>query len=210
MTRALLNPRQEAHFLRNVRVTESGCWEWTKVLSADGYPLTGQRIGGQRLTRFAYRLAYIHWVGEIPAGYQLDHVCHSQALAAGSCRGGKDCMHRRCVNPAHLEPVTVAENARRNAHSMKERCPQGHTYDKENTYVGTDGRACRVCQRAHQRAYKVRKTGGAWGLPYKDRTHCPYGHPYDEVNTYMHDGKRSCRTCMKHRHKEWRARQRPA
>ncbi|MGH9151353.1 MAG: HNH endonuclease [Acidimicrobiales bacterium] len=38
-----------------------------------------------------------------PEGLTLDHLCRD----------------RRCVNPAHLEPVTVAENLRRGHRARK-------------------------------------------------------------------------------------------
>lgn len=45
----------------------------------------------------AHRVAYELWVGPIPEGMELDHRCKVRA----------------CINPAHLEPVTHAENMRR-------------------------------------------------------------------------------------------------
>lgn len=54
----------------------------------------------------AYRVVYELAVGPIPAGLVLDHLCRVIA----------------CVNPAHLEPVTHAENVRRGAaHRAKAR-----------------------------------------------------------------------------------------
>lgn len=45
----------------------------------------------------AHRLIYTMLIGEIPEGMVLDHLCRN----------------RRCVNPHHLEPVTVKENTHR-------------------------------------------------------------------------------------------------
>jgi hypothetical protein len=54
------------------------------------------------------------------------------------------------VNPAHLEPVTRAENNRRKAAAIT-RCPQGHEYTPENSYrpPGTPNRRfCAACRHA--------------------------------------------------------------
>jgi hypothetical protein len=52
---------------------------------------------GKGGARSAHRFYYEQHVGPIPEGLQLDHLCRNT----------------RCVNPAHLEPVTGAENMRR-------------------------------------------------------------------------------------------------
>lgn len=57
----------------------------------------------------AHRAAHELWIGAIPDGYTVDHLCHNDDLL---CVGGR-CPHRRCVEPSHLEAVTSAENNRR-------------------------------------------------------------------------------------------------
>jgi len=81
------------------------CWTWTGTQDGKGYG----RIGYQGGFAKAHRAAYELLVGPIPPGLTLDHLCHDAAI----CRGGISCPHRACVNPAHLEPVTNAENLRR-------------------------------------------------------------------------------------------------
>lgn len=81
-------------FLTYIEKTET-CWLWRGTLTWDGYGLfrdKGRRSG-------AHRFAYEFFVGPIPDGFQIDHLCRV----------------RHCVNPAHLEPVTPAENTRRSA-----------------------------------------------------------------------------------------------
>lgn len=150
-------PNVVARFWAKVRRTD-GCWLWTGGTSTDGY---GSFWAGRRSVR-AHRFAYELEVGPIPEGLDLDHTC----CQPDRCDGGRRCPHRRCVNPAHLEPVTNAENARRGhaGHHMRTRprashCPHNHEYTPENTRVrrtrsGT-ARACRTCEAN----YRAGRTG---------------------------------------------------
>ena len=69
------------------------CWIWRGTILKIGYGSCSYR---HRAT-YAHRIAYEIYVGPIPRGLELDHLCRVT----------------RCVNPAHLEPVTHAENMRR-------------------------------------------------------------------------------------------------
>ena len=133
---------------------ETGCWIWQRALDRDGY-------GVMQATRrdSAHRVAYLAFIGPIPDGRVLDHTCHSTDR---TCPGGNDCLHRRCVNPAHLEPVTPGENTQRGTspsalNARKTHCHRGHEFTPENTYVWSGGRSCRACQRLAVAAYKIRK-----------------------------------------------------
>lgn len=113
------------------------CVPWPGAIDHDGYP-TSIRLGGSRPRpmRHIYKLV----VGPIPAGLHLDHLCHTFDL---SCAGGPGCLHRRCVNPAHLEPVTPTENAKRGAPARAEVCKRGHAAWGRRPNTGR--RYCRVC-----------------------------------------------------------------
>lgn len=88
-------PTTEQQFWEKVNKTDS-CWLWTGGVGR-GYGIfyRGADRGGSFTV--AHRYAYEALVGPIPAGLTLDHLCRV----------------RGCVNPAHLEPVTQAENVRR-------------------------------------------------------------------------------------------------
>lgn len=132
----------------------SGCWLWTSAIS-HGYGVLGR---GTRLEGnvFAHRLSFETLVSVVPSHLELDHLCRV----------------RCCVNPAHLEPVTHAENIRRGMaptsvaarHASMTHCPAGHPYDAANTYLRSDRwtfRACRKCVARRQRERTQRKRAAA-------------------------------------------------
>lgn len=128
-------------FLTKTNRTES-CWLWEGGKTKGGYGT----FKFQRRTVMAHRFAYESFVGTIPEGLHLDHLCRV----------------RHCVNPAHLEPVANRENVLRGdtipaRNAVKTHCPQGHEYSEVNTYIHPDGRrTCRMCQQRHDSLYKAR------------------------------------------------------
>jgi HNH endonuclease len=120
------------------------CWPW-KAFTRGGYGRF--TVGGENLQ--AHRVAYTLAVGPIPDGLQIDHMCHRPE----DCAGGNDCPHRRCCNPAHLEPATSRDNSLRGGNacavnSRRTRCKNGHKFTPENTYITKKGhRVCRECRR---------------------------------------------------------------
>lgn len=115
-------------FMSFVEAQEDGCWAWRGDLQRNGYGSFTSRGTSYRAHRFAYEM----FVGAIPDGLQLDHLCRV----------------RHCVNPEHLEPVTARENARR---AMRTHCTHGHEFTSENTYVHDGKRYCRECRRTRNR-----------------------------------------------------------
>lgn len=106
------------------------CLIWTGALS-DGYGYFG--VDGKMVR--VHRWAYENWVGPIPAGLELDHVCRVPA----------------CANPLHLEPVTHAENMRRSevgqyqqdpnwqGRTPKTHCPHGHECEAKRANLRAQG-----------------------------------------------------------------------
>lgn len=82
----------------------SGCWLWSAYLSA-GDRHTGGGYGkfwdGKRVG-MAHRVSYEHFVGPVPEGLVLDHLCEVRA----------------CVNPRHLQPVSRLVNMHRGVLSL--------------------------------------------------------------------------------------------
>lgn len=144
----------ERLFRRTLR-EPGGCWLWTGALDGQGYGRI--RIAGR--TVITHRLAYELMVQAIPPGAQLDHLCHTHDE---SCPGGLDCGHRRCINPAHLEPVTTAENTRRGRPASKSHCVRGHLLAGDNVRISVSAkgyrrRVCRACAAARAKAWHEAK-----------------------------------------------------
>jgi HNH endonuclease len=89
----------------------------------------------------AHRVAFSLWVGPIPEGMTVDHICRN----------------RKCQNPNHLRLLSNLDNARDNGQSRKTHCPRGHEYSPENTWVDPDGaRRCRECARIVKREWTAK------------------------------------------------------
>ena len=73
-----------------IRDEESGCLLYTKALDKDGY----SRISLQGNKGLGSRVVYEQHYGTIPAGYEVDHICHV----------------RRCIEPMHLRALTHRDN----------------------------------------------------------------------------------------------------
>lgn len=71
-----------------------GCWLWNGKLDRDGHG----RVTYKGIARSTHSLVYQLIVGAVPVPpLQIDHLCRV----------------RRCVNPDHMEAVTVALNLQR-------------------------------------------------------------------------------------------------
>ena len=116
------------------RIDASGdCWLWTGPKHGDsegpsGYGNVSKR--GPMRGMLAHRAVWSQLVGD--PGPCLDHRC----------------LNKLCVNPDHLEPVTLAENTRRQWPAKKTHCVHGHS----DWRIKVDGwRSCRTCARERQR-----------------------------------------------------------
>ena len=146
----------EAVMQRVDQRADNECWPWLGVVRDAGYGTFSRRVDGRVTSAPAHRLVYELLVGPIPPGLQLDHTCHDAEICGGPCE------HRRCCNPAHLEAVSPAENARRSAPAIrrsspnraKTHCPQGHAYEGDNLIETNGHRYCRTCRDLRNRKRK--------------------------------------------------------
>lgn len=146
-------PIEERFWKHVMPEPNSGCWLWTGALQEGGY--SKFREGPGKKSIYGHRLSYELFNGPIPEGLTIDHKCRV----------------RSCVNPAHLEAVTMRENVLRGTSIMAENakkthCKRGHALDAENTEIRKNGqRACRACIKE---AYVRRRDSGELSA-YKQR-----------------------------------------
>ncbi len=143
----MMSPRDLRRFVSFIHIDDrKSCWEWAGTLSPDGY---GHFFHNERTSR-AHRVAYEIFKEPIPPTLTIDHLCRN----------------RKCVNPWHLEAVSIRENTLRGegrtaVNASKTHCKHGHLFDAENTYYdtsrGSPMRVCRECQRRRSLDYYHRK-----------------------------------------------------
>lgn len=135
-------------FWDKVEMLDNGCWQWTAARGGTGYGHF--KLDGK--VRAAHALTYELFVGPVPDGLVLDHLCRNRA----------------CCNPQHLEAVTHKVNILRGENycaeqARKTRCVNGHEFTPENTSVRIDsksGRRCKSCQRDAVARYRKRRRTG--------------------------------------------------
>lgn len=119
-------------------VEVDGCWLWQGA-KTEGYGRVQLRKGTP--IGLTHRAAYELFVGPVPAGLHLDHLCRQRA----------------CLRPDHLEPVTTRVNTLRGVglsaiNAQKTECKRGHSFTPENTRLHAGRRYCRACAAMHNAA----------------------------------------------------------
>lgn len=134
-----------ARFSEKVIIDKNNCLTWIGALDTNGYgTFTRRRL--KRHTWSTHIAIYNHYIGPIPKGLQLDHLCRNRA----------------CVNVEHLEAVTPRVNTLRgnNAaaiNARKTECVRGHVLLGENLFICAGRRRCRACWKMHDLSTKERK-----------------------------------------------------
>lgn len=130
--------------LERIKIDElTLCWNWTRRVENNGYA----RAAKNRRSVYAHRLSYETFVGEIPTGLQIDHLCRN----------------RKCVNPAHLEPVTGSVNVRRSPVHIsalwraRKTCSKGHEWTGTKTTQSRTFRVCQTCDAEKHRLIREKK-----------------------------------------------------
>lgn len=182
------------------------CWEWKGRIGNSGYGAV--YFNGTTCT--AHRAVYEILEGEIPGEMQLNHLCHNRD---NNCKGGRTCLHRRCVNPSHMSLLTPKENllldnTASTINSKKTHCINGHEFTPENTRIsystGSKVRFCKECDktsavRQKEQRRKIMEEGGENLDPRTlGKTHCRNGHELtDDTIKYNNKGYYYCTICEK-------------
>jgi hypothetical protein len=127
---------------------DSPCIFWPGMINQNGYGRAC--MGGNR---YAHVLVWEKNVGPVPADKCLDHLCRN----------------RSCVNPAHLEVVTIRENTLRGVgptaiNAKKTHCVRGHELSEDNVYMRLGKRHCCACKNIRQRASRAKAKSGATAI----------------------------------------------
>lgn len=128
-----------------IEIMPSGCWAWLGCRYPEGYG----RLKLRQIDVLAHRLSYITFRGSFDPLLDLDHLCRN----------------RMCVNPEHLEPVSMLENVRRGMsppaiNARKTQCANGHALAGANVRYerlpsGTLARRCHACAIEKQRVRRA-------------------------------------------------------
>jgi hypothetical protein len=118
-----------------------GCWEWRGERNPKGYGRMTLPAPYFRRVR-AHRAAWLVMRGPLGYGMTIDHVV---------------CQNTGCVNPDHLEEVTLAENlVRRHVLAGSERaagepgaCLRGHPLTDDNIRLNKAAKGERECLTCH-------------------------------------------------------------
>lgn len=123
------------------------CWNWTGIKNTRGY--AEFKLNNKYVK--AYRYSYELLIGDIPQGLTIDHLCRNRA----------------CVNPKHLDPVSLRENILRGNNPTainfrKKVCLRGHVLKGKNIKIkiaenGSKYRLCQPCSRILKKNYRERE-----------------------------------------------------
>ena len=123
-------------------IMNGDCLIWKGAIGNHGYGSISVNGKDYLAHRLAYRL--FHSV-DIPVGMTIDHLCRN----------------RICINPLHLELVTLKENILRSngvsaIYARRTSCKRGHLFTVGNIGKRRSGRRCLACHREDARNRRIK------------------------------------------------------
>lgn len=127
---------------KSVITEPSLCWLWSGSKNNKGY---GRAYSfDNKKNMLSHRISYEAFIGKIPKDMTVDHLC----------------LLVSCVNPFHMELVSVSENTKRAMEIRfgKDTCIRGHDWSENKiVYRGKrTNRVCRKCKSIINRKYHLR------------------------------------------------------
>jgi hypothetical protein len=132
------------------------CWIWQGRVNAEGYGRI--RVPHEESKWAVHRLSYVIAHGHLSDDLTIDHLCRTPS----------------CINPEHLEAVTMETNIRRGfgigmRNAAKLECVNGHPY-VDGSYIleqignGKQARRCIICRRKRENKnyHAKRAEGRSW------------------------------------------------
>lgn len=162
----------------------TGCWIWQDALNGiNGY---GRFWNGSR-EQYAHRFSYETYKKRIPEGFTIHHKC----------------LNKQCVNPEHLEAMSLGDNLRQPDHFIGQQilqthCKRNHEFTPENTYyqAGTNKRSCIICRNMSDKKHKAIQKEQKQ-LNKKVRTRCDSGkHLWISENIRVTKNSMCCKKCQ--------------
>jgi len=150
-------------FLSKIKFDDvTGCWIWTGALQYGGYSVF--KTEANKLTT-GHRWSYERFVRPVPPGLELDHTCHNGT----GCVGGPKCIHRRCVNPWHVEPVPHIVNHRRGNRGLELEAKKNLPETPRRKYPKTEAQKARDRERYLANREKSTARARRWYAEHKSR-----------------------------------------
>ena len=137
----LAEAQTQARFWSKVEKGET-CWTWQATRSDLGYG----RFNLGDTTVAAHRIAFYLVRGQFDESKTLDHLCRNTS----------------CVNPEHLEPVTMKENILRGngraaEQARKTHCYNGHPLSGDNLISNGPKKPRRRCKECNRVKFAIRR-----------------------------------------------------
>lgn len=129
-------------------INKDDCWLYAGEVVTQGYGRIQYMLNGKKYHYYVHRIMYEETNGAIPNGLVIDHLCRI----------------RICVNPSHMEAVTIAVNVMRGEGKLAKfarqtYCKNGHELTANNLRSRADRpnmRECLTCHKVNVKAGRKR------------------------------------------------------